>query len=105
MQKSQLYLDNSIASPIDASPKVASPKLEVYHPCNQWNNSTRTGSIAHLIQKNNTLGAEIDIAAQATVIRKDRSGNIVTNEAQLIACSQYGNAGRNSDPAVSPLYL
>lgn len=69
---------------------------------NRWNDSTKIGSIAHLVQRNNTLSAEIDIAGQATVIRKDPQGKIVTNEAQLTRCSQYGNAGRNSDPSVSP---
>lgn len=93
MRESDLYLVNP----------VPTPKVAVYNPTNQWNNSTKTGSIAHLVQINNTLSAEIDIAGQATVIRKDSKGNTVTNEAQLIKCSQYGNAGRNSDPAVSSL--
>lgn len=94
MKETDLYLTNPMVS----------PKVAVYNPHNPWNDSTKTGSIAHLIQRNNTLGAEVDIAGQATVIRKDKNGNTVTNEAQLIACSQYGNAGRNSDPSVSPPY-
>ncbi len=93
MRESDLYLVND----------VPDPKAAVYNPNNRWNNSTDTGSIAHLIQRNNTLSAEIDIAGQATVIRKAPNGNTVTNEAQLILCSQYGSAGRNSDPAVSLL--
>ena len=92
MRESDLYLVNP----------VPDPKAAVYNPTNRWNDSTKTGSIAHLVQPNNTLSAEIDIAGQATVIRKDSKGNTVTNEAQLIKCSQYGNAGRNSDPSVSP---
>jgi hypothetical protein len=52
-----------------------------------------------LFQKNNTLAAEVDIAAQGTVIRK-MGGKIVTDQDELILCSDYGDAGRNSDPKV-----
>ena len=55
----------------------------------------------HLIHPSNTLSAEIDIAGQATVIRKDSDGNIITDPQELIQCSKYGNPGRNSDPSVS----
>jgi hypothetical protein len=72
---------------------------EVYNPYNYWNIWSTSGSICHLIQPNNTLGAEIDIAAQATVIR-GKDGKPVTDGNQLILCSKYGNPGRNSDPTV-----
>ena len=74
----------------------------VWNPVNAYNATTRTGTIAHLIQKANTLAAEVDIAAQATVLRKDRNGNPVTASQELIKCSLYGNRNRNSDPTVSP---
>jgi hypothetical protein len=73
----------------------------VYNPNNYWNNWSKTGSIIHLCQPNNTLSAEIDIAAQATVLREDTDGNPITDPDQLINCSQYGNPGRHSDPTVS----
>ena len=72
----------------------------VYFPGNKWNNSTTSGAIAHLFQPNNTLSAEIDIAAQGTVIRKDGNGDIITDKGKLINCSAYGRAERNSDPTV-----
>ena len=75
-------------------------KAQVYNPYNYWNIWSTSGSIAHLIQPNNTLGAEIDIAAQSTVIRA-KNGKVVTDQNQLILCSKYGNPGRNSDPTVS----
>ena len=71
-----------------------------YVPTNKWNNSTTTGSIMHLVQPNNTLSAEIDIAAQGTVIRKDDNGKIITEKVKLINCSGYGQPARNSDPTV-----
>jgi hypothetical protein len=75
----------------------------VYNPNNYWNAWTKTGSIIHLCQPNNTLSAEIDIAAQATVLREDQDGNPITDPDQLINCSQYGNPGRHSDPTVSSI--
>ncbi|KAJ5312238.1 hypothetical protein N7508_003068 [Penicillium antarcticum] len=73
---------------------------EVYNPANYWNLLSTTGAITHLIQPNNTLSAEVDIAAQATVIRKNDNGKIITDADELIKCSKYGNPGRNSDPSI-----
>ncbi|KAK3985451.1 hypothetical protein QBC44DRAFT_250420 [Cladorrhinum sp. PSN332] len=71
-----------------------------YNPENKWNDSTTTGSIVHLVHVNNTLSAEVDIAAQGTVIRKDKDGNIIKDKTKLINCSGYGSALRNSDPRI-----
>ena len=77
------------------------PKTRLYNPINYWNFTTTSGTIMHLIHPSNTLGAEMDIAAQATVLRKDENGDRISNYQDLINCSQYGNPGRNSDPFVS----
>jgi hypothetical protein len=53
----------------------------------------------HLIQPNNTLGAEIELAAAGTIVRL-RNNQLLTTEAELIACSRYGNPNRNSDPHI-----
>ncbi|QRV92522.1 COBW/P47K family protein [Ceratobasidium sp. AG-Ba] len=71
-----------------------------YNPRNRWNRSTDTGTIMHLIQKNNTLGAEINLGARATVVRKRPDGTIITDSDELIKCSRYGNPDRNSDPQI-----
>lgn len=92
MQETDLYLINPVT------------KAAVYDPRNIWNFTTNSGTIAHLIQPNNTLSAEVDIGAQATVIRKDPQGKIVTNTAALIQCSRYGNSQRNSDPTVEKVF-
>lgn len=76
-----------------------------YRPQNRWNSSTTSGTIAHLIQRNNTLTAELDIAAQATVLRKDSNNKVITNPDQLIRCSEYGDPDRNSDPHVRTISL
>jgi hypothetical protein len=69
-----------------------------YNAHNRFNNSTEGGAM-HLIQQNNTLGAEIEIAGAATLIRR-RNGEILTSEQDLIACGQYGQPQRNSDPHI-----
>jgi hypothetical protein len=69
-----------------------------YDNRNRWNNSTESGAM-HLIQQNNTLSAEIEIAAAATLIRR-RNGEILTSEQDLIACGQYGQPDRHSDPHI-----
>jgi hypothetical protein len=74
----------------------------VYDIYNKWNGYTDTGTIGHLIQLNNSLSAEIDIAAQATVSRTDLVyGEPITNMITLCGDgSSYGNVSRNSDPTV-----
>ncbi|SPO00291.1 uncharacterized protein DNG_03136 [Cephalotrichum gorgonifer] len=84
-----------------------------YNPYNQWNGVVTTnppddselttvnpGCIMHLAQSNNTLSAEIDIAAQGTVIRKTLNGAIIKDKTKLCNCSKYGVATRNSDPQI-----
>jgi len=83
----------------DLYTKDSHGKLQ-YNPQNKWNNSTTTGTIMHLIQGANTLGAELDLGARATVLRKRADGTLITDSNELINCSQYGNPNRNSDPTI-----
>lgn len=69
-----------------------------YNPRNRWNRDTRTGAM-HLIQHNNTLGAEIELAAGASNVRR-RGGQILTDERELITCGKYGAKERHSDPHI-----
>jgi hypothetical protein len=67
-----------------------------YDPLNRWNT---TDGAMHLIQPNNTLSAEIFIAADATVLRR-KNGQLLTDADALIECAKYGEAGRASDPRI-----
>lgn len=69
-----------------------------YNPRNKWNQDTTNGAM-HLIQVNNTLGAEIELAAGASVVRA-KEGKTLTEQQELIKCGKYGAAGRNSDPLI-----
>ncbi|KAL7948109.1 hypothetical protein V8C42DRAFT_316717 [Trichoderma barbatum] len=87
-----------------------------YEPYNIWNGvvrsdpenednliTTNPGCIMHLAQKNNTLNAEIDIAAQGTVLRKRDDGTLIVDPVELCKCSAYGNPTRNSDPKIGSM--
>jgi hypothetical protein len=69
-----------------------------YNPRNRWNASTVNGAM-HLIQPSNTLSAEIELAAGASVVRMV-GGNLLTGEQELIKCGQYGAPERHSDPHI-----
>ncbi|KAF9022418.1 hypothetical protein BDZ89DRAFT_1137368 [Hymenopellis radicata] len=71
-----------------------------YNPTNKWNNNTDSGNIVHLIQINNTLSAECDLAGLASVLRVDGNGKRITDPEQLARCSGFGNPARNSDPTI-----
>lgn len=67
-----------------------------YNPFNKWNT---TDGIMHLSHPANYLSAEIQLAADATILRK-KNGQLLTDADQLIQCAQYGNAARSSDPKI-----
>jgi len=69
-----------------------------YNPRNRWNNSTTEGAM-HLIQRNNTLSAEIELAAGASLTR-NRNGVPITDTQELIECGAYGQPERHSDPHI-----
>jgi hypothetical protein len=72
----------------------------VYKPLNKWN--TGRGAM-HLIQPNNTLGAEVNIGAFATIKRKHADGSPITDADELIRCAQFGVADRASDPHIGDI--
>jgi hypothetical protein len=67
-----------------------------YSPRNKWN----AQFAVHLVQINNTLRAEINIASQATVLRRHGSNDPVTDPNVLINCSGFGDPDRHSDPHI-----
>jgi phosphatidylserine/phosphatidylglycerophosphate/cardiolipin synthase-like enzyme len=69
-----------------------------YNPLNRFNRGTADGAM-HLIQGANTLTAEIELAAAATIRRK-QGDHELTDAQELIHCSRYGEPERNSDPFI-----
>jgi hypothetical protein len=70
-----------------------------YNPYNRWNT---VDGIMHLNQPANTLGAEIRLGADATVLRSPAGsgGRTVSDPNALICCARYGGANRCSDPTI-----
>jgi hypothetical protein len=67
-----------------------------YDPLNRWN--TERGAM-HLTHPSNTLGAEIALAADATVLRR-KGRRVLTDADELIRCAGYGVPERASDPRI-----
>lgn len=71
-----------------------------YNQFNKWNT---THGAMHLIQRANTLGAEINLAADATLQYEIRSQLAPADPLfrfKLAACATYGGINRNSDPTI-----
>ncbi len=69
-----------------------------YIPRNKWNSTTTNGAM-HLIQVNNSLSAEIELAAGSSVVRKI-GGRLLAEARELIDCGRYGGRERHSDPHI-----
>jgi hypothetical protein len=71
-----------------------------YDPGNKWNKDY----CVHLQHPANTLGAQVNIAARAAIVRSDSAGNLVTDVKTLIGCDppddRFGIPSRQSDPNI-----
>ena len=67
-----------------------------YDPGNKWNNQ----HCIHLQNQSNTLGAQVNIAAHAAIVRSDSVGALITDTKRLMACDPFGEVSRQSDPAI-----
>jgi len=97
VQLSDLYLTDGNGNPV-VNPLTGQP---AYNPLNTWNAGTVTnpgvsGGAMHLTSPPNTLGAEVYLAAAATLLR-----NVANYDPQsMVCCSAYGQPFRNSDPHI-----
>lgn len=87
--------------------QLASPDVQMadlldssgnYNPTNHWNSASDVGPV-HLTEASNSLGAAVELAAAATIVRVI-NGRPLTSEQELIKCSGYGVPTRNSDPHI-----
>jgi hypothetical protein len=67
-----------------------------YNPDNDWN--TERGAL-HLTQVNNTLGAEVNLAARATIARVGHEDPL-SAPGLLARCGRFGDDSRDSDPNI-----
>jgi hypothetical protein len=69
----------------------------VYNPRNKWNT---THGVMHLTHPANTLFAEINLAAQSTIMRRNGQGARITSVRQFACASSFGDVNRTSDPSI-----
>lgn len=93
----QLYRDRCGTKNIEINDLAQPGEPEVYSPYNKWNNEF----CVHMQQKNNTLGAQVNIAAKSAILRLNTStGAPIEDALGLIRCGKYGDPTRQSDPAI-----
>ncbi|MBH0776627.1 hypothetical protein [Nocardia bovistercoris] len=95
VELSELFWDHDVAISIDGRWRIWA-RAGDYNVLNRW---TTTDGIMHLTHSANTLEAEINLAADATVLRAV-DGVIVDDPGTLICCSGFGGASRSSDPLI-----
>jgi hypothetical protein len=67
-----------------------------YNFYNKWNT---THGIVHLCAPPNSIEAEIELGADATVLYENSAGAPIV-DAQALCCAGYGGCDRNSDPTI-----
>lgn len=89
--------------------KFVSPQVQLadlasggrYNPQNRWNWPAQArGALMHMGQINNTLGAAMNLSAQACWPILTAAGVPIVSEQELIAAIPFGDAGRHSDPHI-----
>lgn len=95
---SQARFDDLVASAdiVDGAGNVIVAKGQ-YNIYNKWNT---TLGIAHLNSPPNSLVAEIQLGADATIRYMDPKGSLLVEPDALIGYAGYGGANRNSDPTI-----
>lgn len=87
--------------------ELASPDVQLadlldangqYVASNRWNSGEEVAPV-HMTQGSNTLGAAVELAAAATIQRVINARPVESNQ-ELIKCSKFGVATRNSDPHI-----
>jgi hypothetical protein len=68
-----------------------------YDPLNKWNS---THGIMHLSAQPNSIVAEIQLGADATVAYHNARGEQIVEAEPLICCAGFGGSDRNSDPTI-----
>jgi hypothetical protein len=68
-----------------------------YNIYNKWNT---THGIVHLCAPPNSLSAEIQLGADASILRRNSTDRLLVEPEALICCAGYGGPNRNSDPTI-----
>ena len=89
----------SVALNRDQSGEPVYLPFETRGTYNQWNKWNTTDGCVHLIQRNNSLGAEINLAADSTYLYGTSS--LTADPEEFMTCAGVGGIRRNSDPNIA----
>jgi hypothetical protein len=94
-----LFFPEDLYDPEAAADPRARPVFTkgAYNPWNRWNT---TDGLVHLQHPANTLGAEIQVVGDGTVLRRDAMGRLVQAPRRLICFAGSGDVKRNSDVVI-----
>lgn len=67
---------------------------------NPWNPVNRDEALIHLSHPDNSLDAELDLLARASIQRLDAQGRRIADRRRLACCGDFGNPDRHSDPTI-----
>jgi hypothetical protein len=97
--REEIFWDTPIAcADLDRGVYVLLFQKDEYDPFNKWNT---TNGVMHLTHGANTLGAEINLAADATVLRPGVSATPpATLPFRLVCCGVPAGVNRSSDPLI-----
>ncbi len=85
------------------SPAVEKEDLFLDKECTQYNILNKWNlwqGIVHLTHPANSLEAEVGLAATASIVRQDGTGQVITDHDELLAVAAWGSPFRASDPAI-----
>jgi hypothetical protein len=97
--KTDLFWQHHVAARVRGTNtfRIAMRK-DSYNPYNKWNT---THGAMHLTHPANTLGAEVNLAADATVVFPAVAPQPASTLARrLICCAEFGGVNRSSDPLI-----
>jgi hypothetical protein len=67
---------------------------------NPWNRWNVGAGIMHLSHPANTLGEEVQLVGDATVLRRGKNRRLLQAAKCLLCCGGFGDVNRSSDPAI-----
>lgn len=85
------------------SPAVQKEELFLDEACTQYNIFNKWNlwhGIVHLTHPANSLEAQVGLAATASLVRRDLSGEVITDNDRLVAVAAWGSPFRASDPTI-----
>src|SRR5262249_649185 len=97
VQAEDLVFDRDLYDRPDRAERKLMFRAGEYNPWNVWNVER---GIVHLSHPANTLGEEIELIGDATVLRRPATGRPLQAAKSRLCCRGFGDINRRRDPAI-----